>query len=353
MSDTSPSPRVTIPSHYLGVLRPELERNGHDFDALLNELGISQELYHSADGMVHPDLFVALIHRSWELLDDEFLGLSAEPCPPGLFSLMVRYVSQLDTLQAVLKECVRFYRITRKDLCIDYEITEKEVIWYVELEKPNRDHDHFMTEFLLVVFHRFLCWVSGTKVFPNKLWLSHEKPDHAAHYKGLFNCEHQFNAARTAFSFDKKYLSCPVIVSAEELRTFLELAPADLMVTPGTDNSYATRIKGIALRQQREGRGFPDFVTIASELCVSPQTLRRKLQAENTSYQTLKDVLRRDIAIDKLVNEKLPIAEIGQLLGFIEPASFTRAFKQWTGVSPAQYRSDPSSGKDKEPVSDR
>ncbi|MEC8428056.1 MAG: AraC family transcriptional regulator, partial [Pseudomonadota bacterium] len=52
----------------------------------------------------------------------------------------------------------------------------------------------------------------------------------------------------------------------------------------------------------------------------------------------IKDSLRRDIAIDKLVNENLSIAEIGQILGFVEPASFTRAFKQWTGVSPAEYR---------------
>ncbi len=342
----STSQRVTIPSHYLRVLRAKIEAAGHDFDALLQEQGISQELYNSADGMAHPDQFVGLIHRSWAILDDEFLGLTAEPCTPGLFGLMVRYVAQLDTLQAVLKECIRFYRITRRDLRVDYEISDNEVFWFVELLEPHNDRDHFMSEFLLVVFHRFLCWISGTKIFPKQLWLSYAEPTHVEHYKGLFNCEHHFDMPRTGFSFDKKYLSCPVIVGAEELRVFLEHAPADLMVTPGTDNSYATRIKGIALRQQREGRGFPDFVTVASELCVSPQTLRRKLQAEDTSYQTLKDDLRRDIAIDKLVNEKLSVAEIGQLLGFVEPASFTRAFKQWTGVSPAQYRSNSSAHKE-------
>lgn len=109
-------------------------------------------------------------------------------------------------------------------------------------------------------------------------------------------------------------------------------------MTPGSDNTFTTRIKGMVLAQQRAGLGLPDFISVAAELCVSPQTLRRKLQAENTSYQNIKDSLRRDIAIDKLVNEHLSVAEIGQLLGFVEPASFTRAFKQWTGVSPAEYR---------------
>lgn len=344
MSIESSTP-VTIPSHYLRVLRPPIERAGHSFDALLEELGVAEEIWQSEASLAHPDQFVGLVQRIWELLGDEFMGLSREPCPLGLYGLMVRYTSHMETLQGVLKECARFYRVTREDLVFDYEIGEKEVFLYIDLLAPNHDEQHFMTEFLLVVFHRYLCWVTGTKVFPNQLWLSYDEPDHVRHYSGLFNCERSFNMTRTGFSFDRKYLSCPVTVSPEELKVFLEKAPADLMVTPGTDNSYATRIKGMALKQQREGRGFPDFVTVASELCVSPQTLRRKLQAENTSYQTLKDLLRRDMAIDKLVNENLPVADIGQQLGFVEPASFTRAFKQWTGVSPAQYRSDPSAKK--------
>lgn len=335
------SERVTIPSHYLRVLKPVLVAAGHNFETLMDELGISPEIYCSEEGLAHPDQFVALVHRTWELLDDEFMGLSSESCPQGLFALMVRYTSHMDTMKGVLKECARFYRVTRKDLVFDYEITEHEVFLFVDLLPPNDDDKHFLTEFLLVVFHRYLCWITGTKIFPNKLLLSFDQPNHVRHYSGLFNCERSFNCARTGFSFDVKYLSRAVTVSPEELKDFLEQAPADLMVTPGTDNSYATRIKGMALKQQREGRGFPDFVTVASDLCVSPQTLRRKLQAESTSYQTLKDVLRRDMAIDKLVNEDLSVAEIGQQLGFVEPASFTRAFKQWTGVSPAQYRSNP------------
>ena len=338
------SVRVTIPSHYLRVLRPVLVDAGYHFEALLEEFGVSLDIYSSDDGLAHPNQFIGLVQRTWELLDDEFMGLSREPCPQGLFGLMVRYTSHMDSLKGVLKECTRFYRVTRKDLVFDYEITDKEVFLFIDLLPPNKDENHFMTEFLLVVFHRYLCWVTGTKIFPNELLLSYDEPDHVRHYPGLFNCDRTFNSTRTGFSFDKKYLSCPVIVSPEELKDFLEHAPADLMVTPGTDNSYATRIKGMALKQQREGRGFPDFVTVASELCVSPQTLRRKLQAEHTSYQTLKDVLRRDMAIDKLVNENLSVAEIGQQLGFVEPASFTRAFKQWTGVSPAQYRSNPEAG---------
>lgn len=336
---SSHSQHFTIPSHYLRVLEPQLTRAGHDFKALVEQQGISSELIEAPQGLAHADQFVQMVNQSWQLLDDEFLGLTHRRCPPGLFALMVRYVSHFDTLQAVLKETARFYRVTCEDIVIDYEITDTEVFWFIDLVEPHEDVDHFMVEFLLVVFHRFFCWISDTKIFPKQLWLAYEKPEHYACYKGLFNCEHHFNQPRTGFSFDRKYLACPVVCAGEDLRKFLERAPANLMVTPGTDNSYATKIKGLALQQQREGRGFPDFVTVASQLCMSPQTLRRKLQAEDTSYQNLKDVLRRDIAIDKLVNENIAVAEIGQLLGFVEPASFTRAFKQWTGLSPAQYRS--------------
>ena len=58
-----------------------------------------------------------------------------------------------------------------------------------------------------------------------------------------------------------------------------------------------------------------------------------------TSYQGIKDELRRDAAIHHLCNTSLSIADIGRLLGFQEPSAFHRAFKKWSSVQPGEYRS--------------
>ncbi|GAA5317552.1 MAG: AraC family transcriptional regulator [Candidatus Pelagadaptatus aseana] len=329
---------ITTASHFLRVLCEPLQKAGYDVAEVFAELGIPVAVLDDPRGLVRSEQYLSLIRKNWALLNDEFMGLSGTPCKQGHYSLMVRYIHHQDTLRAVLKEIVRYYNITRDDISVSVEILEDEVEMRFGLSDDSFDTHHFLVEFMLVVFHRTLCWLTDTKMLVNNLYWDYPEPEHSFFYKGLFDADHHFQAGRNGFSFSKKYLSLPVAVSYEELKEFLKHAPADLLVTPGTDNTFTTRIKGMVLTQQRAGLGLPDFISVARELCVSPQTLRRKLQAENTSYQNIKDGLRRDIAIDKLVNENLSVAEIGQLLGFVEPASFTRAFKQWTGISPAEYR---------------
>mgnify|MGYP006207581605 CR=1 FL=1 len=75
---------------------------------------------------------------------------------------------------------------------------------------------------------------------------------------------------------------------------------------------------------------------------VSPQTLRRHLREEGTSFQALKDELRRDIAIYHLGRADLSLLEIAEQLGFSEPSAFHRAFKKWTGLTPGAYRAQQS-----------
>lgn len=330
---------ITIHSHYLRAVLRGLMVQGIDPETLLRELRIAPDVFYELEGRAHGEQLVRLVQRVWQVMEDEFLGLSGQRCKPGLFALMVRYVGQFDTLQAVLKESCRFYRVTRQDVRLEYEITDKEVRFFVDLADATFDVDHYLVEFLMVCMHRFHCWITGKKIRLLRTEFAYSQPAHYhASYRYLFPCDHVFERPRNVFVFGLDALRWPLIRNMEEINDYLLRAPADVMVIPGTDDTYSTQIKGLVLRQQRAGDGFPDFTHIASQLCVSPQTLRRKLQHEGTSYQQIKDVLRRDLAIDKLVHENLSVAEIGQLLGFVEPASFTRAFKQWTGISPAEYR---------------
>ena len=65
---------------------------------------------------------------------------------------------------------------------------------------------------------------------------------------------------------------------------------------------------------------------------------RRRLEAEGTSYQQLKDRLRSDLAIDRLVSSQASIDELALELGFHDASAFHRAFRRWTGLPPGAYR---------------
>ena len=77
---------------------------------------------------------------------------------------------------------------------------------------------------------------------------------------------------------------------------------------------------------------------IAEKLHMSPRSLQRRLHSEGTSFAELLSELRRDLALRYLRDQRIAIAEVGFLLGFLDVSAFHRAFKRWTGSTPAEYQ---------------
>jgi len=85
--------------------------------------------------------------------------------------------------------------------------------------------------------------------------------------------------------------------------------------------------------------GYPTLEQMARHLGMAPRTLRRHLQHEGTSYSALLEAARRREALRLLDQPSLPTHRIAAMLGYEDPANFTRAFRRWTGRTPSQYRS--------------
>jgi AraC-like DNA-binding protein len=100
--------------------------------------------------------------------------------------------------------------------------------------------------------------------------------------------------------------------------------------------SFLERVRRIVLEEL--GLGEPTLVRLAQRLQMSRRTLQRWLQREQTSVQALVDDARRESALRLLASTGQSIAEIAHLAGFAEVRAFHRAFKRWTGSTPAAYR---------------
>ena len=84
--------------------------------------------------------------------------------------------------------------------------------------------------------------------------------------------------------------------------------------------------------------GYPTLEEISQRLNMTTRTLRRKLEEEGTHFKALLEEAKRRDAIQLLDDRNLEIQRIAALLGYQDPANFTRAFRQWTGQTPSQYR---------------
>ena len=73
----------------------------------------------------------------------------------------------------------------------------------------------------------------------------------------------------------------------------------------------------------------------AQRLNMSVRTLQRKLKQEDTTFKKVLDETRRELSLSYIKDKHTPIKEITYLLGYSDPANFSRAFKRWTGMSPS------------------
>lgn len=97
----------------------------------------------------------------------------------------------------------------------------------------------------------------------------------------------------------------------------------------------AGRVRDVVARTPRK---MPSMSEIASTLCISIRTLRRRLEDEGVTYVGLCNEVRQAMAEQMLAMHRLPIEQIAERLGYSESASFTHAFRRWTGKTPQSFR---------------
>ena len=160
-----------------------------------------------------------------------------------------------------------------------------------------------------------------------------------AYYESLaqtFRCPIHFDAEENVFSFSKDQLQRRLVHTPDSLENFLDNVVYQLIASEKEPASTSAAIKSLVSIDMPYG--MPSFSEIADYLHMSESSLRRRLQKETTSYQALKDEVRCDVAIDKLLNENAKVADLAEYLGFTEPSSFVRSFKGWTGQTPRAYK---------------
>ena len=67
-------------------------------------------------------------------------------------------------------------------------------------------------------------------------------------------------------------------------------------------------------------------------------SLRMMLEAEGFTFEQLKDEVRCERAKELLYRSEKPVKQVAAAAGFRNEKSFIRAFRVWTGVSPAEFR---------------
>jgi AraC-like DNA-binding protein len=141
-----------------------------------------------------------------------------------------------------------------------------------------------------------------------------------------------FGSSMNAILFGEELLSVRLPQPNQYVSSLLTERAEALLEKLEDSKSMRGRVESLLIPILHTGEA--DMETIASKLALSRQTLFRKLKAEGVTFEQVLDELRHKLAREYLNGKNSSVSETAYLLGFSDPAAFSRAFKRWTGASP-------------------
>jgi AraC-like DNA-binding protein len=268
-------------------------------------------------------------------LDDEALGWFGRRLPWGSYGMLARASLGAPTLRRALKRWCRHHGLLADD--IELKVTEADGVAEITLADPRpplptREFCHVS---VLRNIHGLACWYSDSRIPLLGASFSFAAPPHRDSYAVLFPGPVQFSVAQTALRFDARYLDLPLRRDEAAMNQLLKNALPLMVQSYRRDRLLLERVRQLLRSRPQDAHNAEG---LAALLHVSPRTLHRQLHELGSSLQALKDAVRRERAIELLLRTQKPNKQLAEATGFTSEKSFIRAFRGWTGQTPAEYR---------------
>lgn len=327
---------ISIAMDFVPPLLKNAAEKGVDAMQLLRNSHISPRLLALPHARIAAERFAELHDNAVLAMQDELLGYAPVPLPVGSWAMMCHALISCETLGQALGRYADFYRLF--DIGFRFELIPGLDTLTLRLlpADPSTPLPIYPVETFLFNGYRLACWLLQAHVPLAAASFAYAPPEPAAEYRHLWlGSPIHFGQPYSELVFPRASTERPLRQNAETLRRFLQ-SPVLTMLTLYYRNAlWAARVREMLRGSFAD---MPELAEVAATLRIHPQTLRRRLMDEGTSFKEVKSRLRRDIALYYLGKPDLSIEQIAYRTGYSESSAFIRAFKGWTGVAPYVYR---------------
>jgi len=312
-------------------------------------------------------------------LDDEALGWFSRRLPWGSYGMLARASISAPTLYVALSRWCRHHGLIAPDITLTLSTAgdTASITLTENATPPAHGHGAFaqvkeepakragdteqklqpprpppanqlpepFREFCMVSVLRNVlgvaCWLIDSRITLLQADFPFEPPPHADAYAVLFPGPTRFQQARAAIVFDAEYLKLPLRRDEKSLQQMLQNALPLTVHQYRRDRLLVQQVRQLLSNQPQDTHSAE---ALAALLNVSPRTLHRQLQEEGATLQALKDDVRHRKASELLLRSQRPIKQVAEAAGFQNEKSFIRAFKTWSGQTPAEFRRSATPG---------
>ena len=314
-----------------GVLR-EL---GTDPDPILNEAGLSRRLLRDGSHHLSVTALGKLLRLCAERAACSHIGLAVgEKVTLSAFGDLGSLMRVSETFGDALRVLATYRRGQSHGAVFDLDRKGNQtVLSYLPYQAGERTG--LIAECALAIVTQVLRDLCGPDWALAEVLMPRRAPADQSPYRFFFRSDVWFDQETAALVFPAGLWSTRLTGSEGEVRRALEhnLQRAETNARP----DLVEDLRQILRTAMRSGRCSAD--DMAQRLDMHKRTLSRHLKAAGTSFRTVADEVRFDVARHLVADTDIPLAQVSAALDFSEPAAFTRAFERWSGVSPSLLRS--------------
>lgn len=265
------------------------------------------------------------------------LGLDiAEYVKPQHLGVIAYIVLSCDTLSEALNRYHDFHRLIYDGSPLKIETFAENLA--IRWEEISLDLTTQVTdEIAIALFVKFLrLYMSLDHLQIKEVHFRHPAPKHIALYEQFFQCPVKFSQATVQIILPIHFLNTPLKQPDQTLHKLLTQQAYDLLRKLPNSTQLDERLQqAILIGLQKNNY---QIENMANQLNMSVRQLQRHLQQQHTTFQQRVQQVRQLLATQYLQDPYLSLQEIALLLSYSEQSAFQRAFKQWMGLTPQQWR---------------
>ena len=307
---------------------------GMNPDAALEAAQIAPDAVDQLGGRITARQMEVVSEAAMRELDDEALGWFSRALPWGSYGMLARASISAPTLERALRRWCRHHGLLTRDVALQLtRHTDGSARLSISEQRDLGAAREFCLVSLLRNAHGLASWLIDSRLPLLDSTFTFAEPPHRDAYRVLFPGPVRFAADSTGLRFDARYLNLPLRRDEAALNQMLQRALPIMVLPYRRDRLLVDRVRHLLALP-----GHDSAQALAHALNISPRTLHRHLQEASVPLQALKDEARLQRARDALLRSDRPIKQVAALAGFRNDKSFLRAFKGWTGLTPAEFR---------------
>lgn len=326
--------RSPMPVNYVRNFVELMANSGLDKTRLLATAGLTEEQVFGSDDRLRFSQFRAVMLAGHKLSGDAALGLHlGKRLTPTAHGFLGYAVISSANLADIMRLVQRYFCTRTRLLASSFQEDDKGGVLQFHEMMDLGDIRRTYLEVTVGAVVNAMRFIVGDATGHCRIEMPYVAPTYADSYADLLGMPVQFGGLTLTLHLPSRVLNKPLPMADAASRKMAADKCEEELQRLESDQDMEARVRQQLMQADVD---LPSVETLASRFHMTSRTLRRRLEVSDTTYQAILDDVRRLRAQRYLANHK-PVQEVAWLLGYADPANFSRAFRKWTGETPTVF----------------